>query len=363
MLIDHLSTSSSNFAKTLNSLETLQGYFSAEPGPSRYDYIRWADVAGLAHEMTHSGDSIVHRAQRGEKRSYGAEQAQEATIYAVVYETARPPRLLHNYRWTSKQVISDYLDALMVALEKGQLLNLYSSARSIIEKVSNLQLAQIELDELVKGQELTGDEYMDSVQFLADVSAQIGRSSKQARFNWKSLEKGESIRQKKVRKPEHREGFQEHEQVSTLKAVDKLGKKVFGLRNVYEFLCEFVHPNFGHTFLHVKEDGGKRIRHNLMYRTRISNSAAPSESWRVMAPSTVEVFEVLDEVLQIAEKIDKSFSAHEKSLLTRTQKYIKVVIKKGPYLFGKTDQCPCASGEKIRNCCGRKLRHFLLADS
>lgn len=363
MLIDHLNTSSQEFDKTLVLLRVLRSYFSSESGPSRYDYLRWTDVAELAHEVTVVDDPLAQRIRRRGALSQADEHALEVAVYAIVYQTARTPGLLRNYRWTSKQVISDYIDSLFHALDTGQLLNVYSSARSIIEKVSNMHLAQIELNELMQRPEATDDEHMDTVQLLSDVSAQVGKSSKQARFNWASVEQGESIRQKKTSKPESRPGIDEYEQVSTLKAVDKLGKKVFGLRSVYDFLCEFVHPNFGHTFLHVKEDGHKVIRHNLIYRSRVSDRVAPEETWRVMSAPTVEVLEVLNEVLQFAEDIDDLFLKNEKLMLSLAQKYIKFVIKKQPYLFGKSDPCPCASGEKIRNCCGRKLRHSLLADS
>ena len=363
MLIDHLRANSPKFDKTLESLQTLTEYFSSEPGPIRYDYVRWAEQAGLAHEVTLGDGPLGRRVRSGADLSHTEERAVKLVLYATIYDTVRGPGLIRNYRWTSKQVISEYFDALLYALDKGQLLSLFCSARSIIEKVSNIHLSQIELEKIVQGQKATEDEISDAVDVLSAVSAQVGTGSKQTRVNWKVLEQGASIRKKKVSKPESQVGVEEYEQVNILRAVDKLGKEVFGLRSVYEYLCEFVHPNYGHTFLHLNEDRYKTIRHNLIYRTRISDRAEPEHSWRALAAMTSDVLDVVEETLQVAKEIDRKFLALEESQLRLAKKYIKFCLKKQPYIFGKSDPCPCASGEKIRDCCGQKLRRSLLADS
>ena len=344
-----------------NVFETLlkhSDYFSSEPGPLVYHYVPLQEYSELQHYIITEKPELLRKYQQGKLVGTENQKKVEIILHVGIHETARTSSLLNNYRWTAKQIISQYLDAVIKSLIEGNTLELYLNSRCLIEKIANINLAILDLDMIVKEQSQKTLEYVEAANFLVDLGQVIGKRSKATRFDWRRLSKTESIRHKKVNSPEEPKGVQIHEAEQLLKGVDKLSKSFVGTRNVYEFLCEFMHPNYGQTILFIADDLMAQGYYDVRHRKRVNRREEPIAFWIQMQNIHYELLELLGELSGHAANIDKQLKKMHFGVGRVAKRYVAESLAHNPQLFHPLDYCPCGTGKMIRKCCGRKLKVF-----
>lgn len=138
---------------------------------------------------------------------------------------------------------------------------------------------------------------------------------------------------------------------SALTAVDVLEKTISGSREMYERICEFVHPNVGSSFLLSNQE------EHFVDANGIQRFRASIQREHARAPIVAEF--MLPNMLQFGARLIQRFDELEKESKTFRETYRNMgqrvsrrTIRPHRKLFGPYTECPCESGHKFRYCCG-----------
>ncbi|MEP7316070.1 MAG: hypothetical protein ABI667_05190, partial [Sphingomicrobium sp.] len=204
-----------------------------------------ADVAALAVNAT--------------KALIGMGSAAPAAMAAHIYDIGRTANLLHAFRWTKRKAIAECLGALKFSLGHGELLPALVLARVIIEHIGVYALFDHDSSRIVR----ESDSPKDRGDWVLEVRAALIPRLMGTRIDLADYFVN-GLKGKSRKGYEAKEGYFDQEAKDLLKGVDRLDKTVKGIRNAYEFLSEYGHPNYPTFQLGVAT--AEVTRHRLGFR-------------------------------------------------------------------------------------------------
>jgi hypothetical protein len=284
-------------------------------------------------------------------------EATEKGFFAASYSTTQTTSLLETYKWTTRTICFEYVYAMLNDLQRGSLLHFYSNARGLIEKVSNAALLDDELTALFSKYPPDVRRISSIGEFMVEVQDKVASRGRATRYNWDNMYSKESIRLKKVLRPKESYGLDSFEAKDLLRGVDTLGKEILGLRNAYEFLCEFVHPNVGQSELFISSFFEEDAPYGIDYVTRQYSTKSQVVTWGNFSKSNMELLELTAELLEFFEGVDARLRSYIGKTSRLSKQYARQVLRSKPEIFPAEAWCPCGSCLPIFKCCGKKIRN------
>ncbi|MBI5826589.1 MAG: SEC-C domain-containing protein [Deltaproteobacteria bacterium] len=140
--------------------------------------------------------------------------------------------------------------------------------------------------------------------------------------------------------------------------IDILNEEVSGTRILYEVLCEFLHPNVGTIWSVANTTGYETNRYGVKFQTR-ELSIGKSNNINIMKLDG-GLFSIIENTLLTLSKLLKyrtSVFDETEQIKKEVLSLIQLIVRDnvGVYknIFQRNDECPCGSGVKVKQCCGR----------
>ena len=276
-------------------------------------------------------------------------------IRANAYDVSKVYGLLNSYTWSKQNAIHQLIDSVLNGFNSNNTLSSLILVRSIIEQIGNFCLLY-HIDFAVYDKESKNTEGMDAV---IDFYAKLAVRAKGTRIDWEKLfESKFSEGKKKSYVP--KDGTQDLNAIELLDGVDLLNKHVKGARKLYEFLCEFAHPNVGVLNLFIQDASISHTHDGIRSWKRVYGNGLPSENIRELSPKLLELLEITIASIEHFIVIEEKLRSSTKSIKPLIKKFVNGAITGcHPKTFYKNDPCPCYSGLPTVACCGRRYIHLL----
>lgn len=269
-----------------------------------------------------------------------------------VYNVGRTANLLHAFRWTKKKAIAECLGSIKHSLVHQSLLPALVLARTILEQIGMYALFHRDVSRLTPVDESpnAGGDWVLDVQ-LTLIPRAMG-----TRIDWADyLSNG--LKGKGRKSYRAKEGHFDQEAKDLLNGIDLLDKSVRGVRNAYEFLSEYGHPNYPSYQLGVVS--GALTPHRLGFRMLhkvYAGDRAPRLAVEEQRLLLRDVWELLATTLDHFLDLDKKFSDIQEEVGKRTRSWVRKKIRQQgatAAIFHTADPCPCLSGKIVGGCCGK----------
>lgn len=152
-----------------------------------------------------------------------------------------------------------------------------------------------------------------------------------------------------------------------LDQIDFLKKKVLGARKVYELLSEFAHPNTGVFLAHRVKSCHRSDLNGQSWEESAIGLSSPPDIFEDMKGMFEQVFLTIRDCLIQFEKSVSNDHEVLRELITQNSKMLTREILEGEFpvldsttkivdLFDPDSWCPCASGDRVKYCCGMKSK-------
>lgn len=269
-------------------------------------------------------------------------------IKACMYDRALTNNQLHQYIWTKENVLSECLAALTDCIAKGFLVHALVLVRSALEQIGDLYSLSEECHTLFEQNKSLEEEALRH----NDFSEILFKKLLSTKIDWQVYLEG-SLREGRKKSYKAVEGFTSSESESVLNSIDRLDKKIKGIRKAYEFLCEFTHPNAGSYLIY--RSGKKKINVNSVFtfiETVISNQT-PSDSIVGMSKPIFECFDLLSEACIEFQKATAVLNEIRKILIKENEKSIEALLPNWIRIWSPDEPCPCLSTNSVGLCCGK----------
>ena len=167
----------------------------------------------------------------------------------MLYQCASSYRDLLMLCATKQIALVHFLNTAIDSIVVGNLVAGLTCFRSVIEHVAHFDwtMGQIKFD-------LTPKSYKEANETLWKLHGVIVKAPRSTRFDWEKLRNVNDIEAFERLKVEYKSTETRLDLFvkSILTPIDGLAKHIKGIRNVYELLCEFAHPNVGVRFAFVQ---------------------------------------------------------------------------------------------------------------
>lgn len=266
-----------------------------------------------------------------------------------MYVFGSPVRLFRLLVHTKKLALIHLLTAARNSAHDGNLLVVLICFRSIIEHVAHFY------DVLKDIQKFTLPSNPEEVTlFNVQIDSMLAERLFATRINWDGLLNGsvEEVLAKKG-KFEYKERDDRLDRTANqiLNSVDLLSKKIRGLRGVYELLCEFAHPNVGVLFSLCVSAEPIQDKQGVHWVRKHIGLEPPGSLVEATGKVFSEIIERVDECLQQFELSLEESKEEERKIQTICQLGVREALRVQRNLLDPYDECPCASGVKLKFCC------------
>jgi hypothetical protein len=265
-----------------------------------------------------------------------------ALMRAAVYNVGQRHHTVKAYLYAKKVFLLKLMAEMPAAFQTGNLFGGFAAIRATIESIADLcrfaaSLADVkessdarwmgmQLDDLIN------NEYSSRVDWGKMTSADLRQVEDLSRYRTQA--RGKDI----VYDP--------------TQAVRSLNKRVRGAQAVYEVLLELSQPRVGTLWLVYEESKTVPDRFKTYWNRNQLGIGFPRTVAEQMRPIMVQIFDVLYDCLPVMKQLDKEFADIDAKMLRVTQDEIRTMLWQFPDLFDKHEDCPCASGKRVKYCCG-----------
>ena len=344
----------------MNSVEYNISWFAPEGTKLRIEIDRLHALRKQINQA--AGDSYEYQSifqqQRNKARGY-------ETIYALPDSAKMPPvaRLellefcsfppyFQQFVVRSCLAVSAQLDAVFLLLERGLALPAFLCLRSVIEHVA-LAEKTLRHDSL---RVPINQDFESLYGFLVEARAFLSNSAYSTRIGITSFVLDpEPLRERKELKYVAQKGRVDLTAKSIMSHIDKLGKRVKGLRNIYDVLSEFAHPNFGAQIALTEEMSNELIvdPSGVWWKTSKIGSGKPVSFARTFERQLAEILGCVSECVEEMTTVIKECTITRENLFAATQVVARRQILDHRQIYMPYEQCPCRSGKKLKFCCGK----------
>ena len=273
------------------------------------------------------------------------------TVAAHIYNVGRTANLLHAFRWTKKKAIAECLGTVKFSLDHDSLLPALVLARTILEQIGTYALFHRDVSCLTPADEspnAAGD-------WVLDVQHALIPRAMGTRIDWADYFSN-SLKGKGRKGYKAKDGYFNLGAKDLLNGIDLIDKSVRGVRNAYEFLSEYGHPNYPSLQLGVVSAELTPHRHGFRMLHKVyTGDRAPRFVVEEQRFLLRDVWELLVASLDHFLELDKKFADIQKEVSKRTHSWVRKALRKhsADTIFRYADPCPCFSGKIVGCCCGK----------
>ena len=271
-----------------------------------------------------------------------------AFIRAAIYNQSSAARQLEAFVHVSRTLAVELSKVAIHSFEVGEVSVPFMALRGLIERIAHIGSLADEIKDL-RSEKAPPDRPSMPLINLGD---RIGKALYGTKVDWKALCTSD------LRNASKNDLAYFHKVLtmnvsarSVLSSIDKLERRIPGIRVAYEVLCEFLHPNVGDLYSatvrsdsELDEFGTRHVVREIGLgpkdlSTTIDLQAALAQVLEISCDAIrlfPELLENLENAIVIANAMARK-SAHR-------------IRKNYRELFGKGDLCPCLSGLKVRYC-------------
>lgn len=297
----------------------------AHAGPAERAYFEWT-TAG----------------QRGQEP-----RVDPASFRAMIYGLASSANQLSAFLHVQAVATTELARAAINGFNAKEIIVPLSLMRSLIERFGHAYVLVQALKSLSDVK--PADTKLDPLINLSDI---IGRALYGTKVDWQKV-RSSDLRTVKSEQLAYvkKEFVADWMARSVLTSIDKLNTRIPGLRNAYDLLCEFLHPNVGDLFATTL----KVQSFNDSYQTRHlirTIGVGPKDLTDVHDLNNIlsNICEIVIDVVKYFPEIVRSLINYSEIATRLTKKNAHVIRSLYPHHFKKDDLCPCMSGLKIRRC-------------
>jgi hypothetical protein len=266
----------------------------------------------------------------------------------MIYNQSAAARQLEAFLQVSGVIILELCQAAIRHFEAREIAASYMMIRSIIERIANVAALEDALQDFAHAAP-SPDKPSEPLISAAD---KIGKALYGTRLDWQKLRNADLRTAAKedvayVRK----QLTMDVSARNVLSSMDKLDKRVRGIRVSYDVLCEFLHPNVGdlysatlHATSHSDSFGTRHITREIGLGPK--DSSAALDLMAIMS----QVLSISCEAIHLLPSTMAELDALSRKANDMAKSFAHVVRRNYKNLFRKDDLCPCLSGMTIRKC-------------
>jgi hypothetical protein len=271
-----------------------------------------------------------------------------ASERSAIYNQAAAARQLDAFQHVSRVVAFELCQAGIRGFEAKEVTIPYMMLRSLIERIAHVAA----LAEALKPFAQTLPSPDKPNEPLLDVGDKIGKALYGTKVDWRKLSTVDLRAASKEDVAYVKEKLtMDVSARSVLSAIDKLDKRVPGVRIAYDVLCEFLHPNVGDLYATTVRTSSQTDIHGTRHLIREIGLGPKDLS------TTPDLEQILSQVLAICSDSfdllppaldDLQTASRAANKMARTFAH-RVRKRYRPY-FRKDDLCPCLSGFRVSDC-------------
>lgn len=271
-----------------------------------------------------------------------------ASMRAAVYSQAAPARQLDAFLHVSRVAVLELCRVCIQGFEAGEITIPCMMLRSLIERIAHVAALAAALKPLA---EIRPSPDKPSEPLIAEAD-RIGKALYGTKIDWRKLS-AVDWRVAKTKDIEYvrKELTMDVSARSVLTAIDKLDKRVPGLRIAYDVLCEFLHPNVGdlyattvHTYSRTDFHGTRHLIREIGLGPKDLSDTPDLE--RILS----QVLAICSGTLEILPLAFDDLRAASLAANKMAEKFAHRVRKHYRPYFQKDDLCPCLSGLRVKEC-------------
>lgn len=325
-----------------NLLDSLAGFVNSQNNALKEPYKYRLTNQTLASSI----ELKMFEAVQSDKPTRG-DAFSHSEIRIAIYNLCKPAKQLGALIAVSRVLLVELCQSAVQGFESGQLSVPLMTLRAIVERLSFLNLVANDLRSFPSRP--TSKTSMNDV---INLTKPIGGRLYATKLNWRKLFETD------LRTASGEDLAYLHDPMkldiaakSILNAVDKLSRRIPGLRNAYDVLCEFLHPNVGDLISATVKVERATTRDHINFNVR--NIGLGSKDLSLV----VDQSKILSQILEIAkEAVDFGpellSEIHQKyvSMNMVSKRNAHKLRKKYREIFRSDDLCPCLSGLEVRRC-------------
>jgi hypothetical protein len=191
-------------------------------------------------------------------------------------------------------------------------------------------------------------------EILWEINGKLLRMTYGTRVDWEGMAAGdvEALLKRGKIKYKRNEKRADYSAEQVMNAIDRLSKQVKETRAVYEIPCEFAHPNVGVMFGLTRSAGPFQDVHGCTWVRKELSALPPVGGVKALAPLLDRILATTAECLSTFEQSLAEAGQQKEKLVKLSQAIVQSVLLKNRNLVDPYAPCPCASGSKVKFCCG-----------
>lgn len=271
-----------------------------------------------------------------------------ATTRSMIYNQSAAARQLEAFLQVSGVIILELCQAAIRHFEAREIAASYMMIRSMVERIANVAALEDALQDFARAT-ASPEKPSEPLILAAD---KIGKALYGTRLDWLKLSNADLRTTAKedlmyVRK----QLTMDVSARNVLSSMDKLDKRIRGIRVSYDVLCEFLHPNVGDLYSATL----KATSYSDAFGTRHvirEIGLGPKDSSTALDLMAImsQVLSISCEAIHLLPSMMADLDALSKKANDMAKGFAHVVRKNYKTLFRKDDLCPCLSGMTIRKC-------------
>lgn len=272
----------------------------------------------------------------------------ELEFHLIVANNARPLQMYDTFIAARHICLFQLVETMRETALQGWIVPMLNVVRAVVEHVALLYVffAKFPAIRLPLG-------FSEANTTLAAVYDHCGKSLTATRFDWGALQRlvPENLFASKDLEYKVDANKLDQRAKSIMTAIDGLGREVPDVRAVYEYLCEFVHPNIG-TLLALTETAQLEVDvHGVQWVRKKLTPRMPTDFVKMIGPTIAEILKRVAACLQYSSRVFETASVQRASVLGLTQVVIRRHLSRHPGVYDRTLPCPCGSGAVVWQCC------------
>jgi hypothetical protein len=271
-----------------------------------------------------------------------------ASERSAIYNQAAAAKQLDAFLHVSRVVAFELCEASIQGFEGEEVTVPFMMLRSLVERIAHVAA----LAEALKPLAQTLPSPAKPNEPLLDVGDKIGKALYGTKVDWLKL----GTVDLRAASKEDIAYFKERLTMdvtarSVLSTIDKLDKRVPGVRIAYDVLCEFLHPNVGDLYATTVRASSQMDIHGTRHLIREIGLGPKDLS------TTPDLAQILSQVLSICSDSfdvlplafdDLHMASRAANKMAR--KFAHRVRRRHRPYFQKDDLCPCLSGFRVGDC-------------
>ena len=287
--------------------------------------------------------------------------------FAISYMISQDLLQIERFLWSRRASIFSALNSVVINTRKNDLFEALIMMRTAIEFISNVFYFEVRLRRIFDTYEINSN----NLRIDLDSLQRYERGFHELRPILQKFTLATSIdiedyfiesntlmgNKKDYRK---KEGEFDVKNSQTLNSVDELSGRILGIRRVYDFLSQFVHPNFGSYLLNTKEKTVvSKSREGLMVIKTTMSLAKSNYPVNEFNNLILDSYSLLTQASEYFRESTKYFQDAIIGEKKANKLIVRRVIQSNAEVFTVKDFCPCCSGKLIGQCCGFRFRNRL----